>query len=240
MKAMILAAGLGTRMRPLTDHCPKPLLEVAGKPLIQHHVERLVGCGITELVINLAYLGEQIEAYLGDGSRWGAKIQYSNEPEPLETGGGIFKALPLLSDGEQSFLLVNGDIWCDMNYRQLLEDPLLGDAHLVMVDNPEHHPSGDFRLNNGRVSEDLALEGLGDEGQEPSQRLTYSGVSIISPRLFDNQQGGKFALAPLLRAAMKRSRVCGSYYPGYWLDVGTPERLQQLELHLRQLQSSGN
>ncbi len=224
---MILAAGLGTRMRPLTDHCPKPLLKVAGKPLIQHHVERLVSCGITQLVINIAYLGEQIEAYLGDGRRWGAEIRYSKESEPLETGGGIFKALPLLSDGEQPFLLVNGDIWCDMDYRQLLSGALVGDAHLVLVDNPEHHPSGDFWLQAGWVVEELVVE-----DQAASARLTFSGVSILSPRLFAEQQAGKFALAPLLRTAMKGSRISGSHYQGYWVDVGTPERLQQLDQYL--------
>ncbi len=224
MKAMILAAGLGTRMRPLTDHCPKPMLKVAGKPLIQHHIERLVSCGVTEIVINLAYLGEQIETYLENGERWGANIRYSKESEPLETGGGIFRALPLLSDGEEPFLLVNGDVWCDIDYRQLLRSSMTELAHLVLVDNPSHNIDGDFQLRGRRVC---------DAGCD-QDRLTYSGVAVINPHLFDDQEDAKFALAPLLRQSMNLGQVSGRHYQGCWIDVGTPERLQQLDLCLRQ------
>ena len=220
MKAMILAAGLGTRMRPLTDNCPKPLLPVAGKPLIQHHIERLVSCGITELVINLAYRGEQIEGYLGDGSNWGATIHYSREGEALETGGGIFHALPALSDPKRCFLVVNGDIWSDFDYREL---PSLGQdlAHLVMVDNPVHHPQGDFSLRQGRLHE--ARQGAS---------LTYSGISLLSPELFSGCKAEAFPLAPLLRAAIAAGRVGGSYFGGRWIDVGTPQRLELLRSEL--------
>ncbi|HEY5717456.1 MAG TPA: nucleotidyltransferase family protein [Motiliproteus sp.] len=228
MKAMILAAGLGTRMRPLTDHCPKPLLPVAGKPLIVHHIERLAAAGYRQLVINTAYLGEQIEAVLGDGARWGVHIAYSHEGQPLETGGGICRALGALAAGEADpdapFVVVNGDIWCDLDLAQLPQS-LEGDcAHLVLVDNPVHHPAGDFLLApGGRVS--CAADGEG-------QRLTFSGLSLLSPRLFDGQRGGAFPLAPLLRAAMARHAVSGQYHGGQWIDVGTPARLQQLDAWL--------
>ena len=222
MKAMILAAGRGTRMRPLTDHCPKPLLPVAGKPLIVHHIERLVAAGLTRLVINTAYRGAQIEATLGDGARWGAAIRYSHEGEPLETGGGIQRALPLLGDDdpEAAFVVVNGDIWTDLDYATLPDAPR-GDAYLVLVDNPDHHAGGDFVLGaDGRV---------GDRG---APRLTFSGVSVLRPSLFAGYPAGVFPLAPLLRAAMARGAVSGHHHRGYWLDVGTPARLQQLEQRL--------
>nr|WP_246480379.1 nucleotidyltransferase family protein [Motiliproteus sediminis] len=217
---MILAAGLGTRMRPLTDHCPKPLLQAGGKALIVHHIEQLAAAGFRQLVINTAYCGEQIEAALGDGEPWGVQIAYSREGEPLETGGGIYRALALL--GDQPFLLVNGDISCDLNFGTL---PTLGDdlAHLVLVDNPTHNPGGDFVLDDaGRVSSDGA-----------GQRLTFSGVSLLSPALFNGQSDGAFPLAPLLRRAMAAGRVGGQYHSGFWLDVGTPARLQQLDQHFR-------
>lgn len=228
MKALILAAGLGTRMRPLTDHCPKPLLPVAGKPLIVHHIERLAAAGFRQLVINTAYLGEQIEAALGDGARWGVRIAYSHEGQPLETGGGIFRALGALAAGETdpdaAFVVVNGDIWCDLDLARLPQS-LAGDsAHLVLVDNPAHHPAGDFLLSpDGRVSS--ATGGAG-------RRLTFSGLSLLSPRLFAGQQDGAFPLAPLLRAAMARHAVSGQYHGGQWIDVGTPARLQQLDAWL--------
>lgn len=224
MKAMILAAGLGTRMRPLTNDTPKPMLKVAGKPLIQYQVERLVAAGITEIVINHAYLGEQIEAYLGDGSKWNCRIRYSPEPEPLETGGGIFKALPLLTAevGDQPFLLVNGDVWIDMDYAPLVQSPLTGLAHLVLVNNPDHHPEGDFSVEDGKVNY-----------QTDTERFTFSGISIIHPSLFNGCEEGVFKLAPLLKHAMDNQQVSGEVYSGFWLDVGTPQRLQQLEQHIQ-------
>lgn len=215
MKAMILAAGFGTRMRPLTDHTPKPMLKVAGKPLIEHQVNRLVKAGITEIVINHAYLGEQIEAYLKDGSDFGCSIQYSAEDTPLETGGGIFKALPLLSS--EPFLLVNGDVWCDFDYALLSGFDLNGLAHLLMVPNPEFNPDGDFGLKSGLLSKE------GDE------RFTFSGISILHPDLFRDCQAGVFKLAPLLKTAMDSSAVSGQLYKGPWIDVGTPQRLQDVE-----------
>jgi len=225
MKAMILAAGLGTRMRPLTDDTPKPMLKVDDKPLIQYQVERLVAAGITEIIINHAYLGEQIEAFLGDGSQWGCRIAYSAESEPLETGGGIFKALPQLTEevGQEPFLLVNGDVWIDMDYAPLVERPLKGLAHLVLVNNPEHHPLGDFSLVEG----DLA------NYQSDTEQFTFSGISIIHPKLFDGCKSGVFKLAPLLKRAMDNKQVTGEVYSGFWLDVGTPQRLQQLEQHIQ-------
>lgn len=213
MKAMILAAGKGERMRPLTLHTPKPLLPVAGKPLIEYHIERLVAAGCRELVINHAWLGEQIEQALGDGSRWGVSIQYSAETEPLETGGGIRRALPLL--GDEPFILVNGDVWTDYDF-SVLPRQLDGLAHLVLVNNPEHHPQGDFLLQDDRV----LTEGQG-------QRLTYSGIAVLSPQLLADCEQGAFKLAPLLRVAMTAGAVSGEHYGGRWLDVGTPERLQQ-------------
>jgi len=214
MHAMILAAGRGERMRPLTDHIPKPLLEVAGKPLIVHHIERLVASGIPSIVINHAHLGERIEEALGDGLRWGAKIRYSRELSALETGGGIYKALPLLGPGP--FLVVNGDIWTDLDFAQLrLGDGLL--AHLVLVDNPPHNPVGDFALGNGRVS------------PGGRQRYTFSGIGVYCPELFRDCSSGAFALTSLLRTAMAQGLVSGELHTGHWLDVGTPERLQALE-----------
>ena len=220
MKAMILAAGRGERMRPLTDHTPKPLLPVGGKPLIVWHIEALAGAGIKNIVINHAWLGEQIPRTLGDGSRWGVKIDYSAEGElGLETGGGIFNALPLL--GEEPFLLVNGDVFSDINYADLKQRSLAVDmqAHLYLVDNPEHHPQGDFRL----TSSGLVIN-------EP--HLTFAGVSLISPKLFVGCQADKFPLAPLLRQAMQAGRVTGEKHAGFWLDVGTVQRLQYLEDYL--------
>lgn len=211
---MILAAGKGERMRPLTLHTPKPLLLAGGKPLIVHHIEKLAQAGFSQLVINHAWLGEQIEQKLGDGVQFGVQIQYSAEPEPLETGGGIFRALPLL--GDEPFILVNGDVWTDYDFA-LLPRSLSGLAHLVLVDNPEHHPQGDFALQQNQVS--LA------EGQ----RLTFAGISVLSPQLFKDCQSGAFPLAPLLRQAMQAGEVSGEHYSGRWLDVGTPERLQQAD-----------
>lgn len=229
MKTMILAAGRGTRMAPLTDHCPKPLVKLAGKPLIEHHVEKLVAAGLTELVINHAYLGEMIEAYLGQGHQLGANIQYSPEEEALETGGGVLQALPLLEPAP--FLLVNGDVWTNLDYRSL--DVGLADndlAHLWLVENPAHNPEGDFCLCDGRVYSHR------DHCKEPEVFGgfigTFSGISVLHPALFDGCQAGKFALAPLLREAMASGRVSGSKLTADWVDVGTPERLTALERKL--------
>jgi MurNAc alpha-1-phosphate uridylyltransferase len=218
MKAMILAAGRGERMRPLTDRVPKPLLEAGGKPLILHHIERLAAAGFRELVINHGHLGEQLTAALGDGARWGVSIQYSPEAPALETGGGIFRALPYL--GPDPFLVINGDIWTDLDFARprLVAGKL---AHLVLVDNPVHHPLGDFALAAGLVQ----IQG------EP--RLTFSGIGLYHPDLFRGCQPGAFPLAPLLRAAMARSRVTGEHHAGIWLDIGTPERLRALDAGLR-------
>ncbi|EGV49885.1 mannose-1-phosphate guanylyltransferase [Candidatus Endoriftia persephone str. Guaymas] len=217
MKAMILAAGRGERMRPLTDHTPKPLLSVAGKPLIQYHIENLARAGVRELVINHAHLGEQIEAWLGDGAQFGVSIRYSPEAEALETGGGIYRALPLL--GEAPFLVVNGDVWCDFDPSRL---QLAGGdlAQLLMVANPDHHPGGDFHLQAGR---------LDDQG---SPKLTFSGIGLYRPALFEGCRAGRFPLAPLLRNAMAQGRVAGAEHHGRWIDVGTPQRLQELERKL--------
>jgi MurNAc alpha-1-phosphate uridylyltransferase len=214
--AMILAAGRGERMRPLTDHTPKPLLRAGGKPLIVWHIERLAQAGICDLVVNHAHLGRHIEQALGDGSGWGVQIRYSAEGEgrALETGGGIFKALPMLDDAP--FMVINADVWSDLELGHLRLAPDLL-AHLVMVDNPEHHPGGDFRLLRGR---------LYDEGRP---RLTFSGIGVYHPRLFAGCHAGAFPLAPLLRAAMRRGEVSGEHHRGRWVDVGTPQRLADLD-----------
>ena len=216
MKAMILAAGKGERMRPLTLHTPKPLVPVAGVPLIEYHLRALAAAGFTEVVINHAWLGQQIEDHLGDGSRWGLSIRFSPEGEPLETGGGIFKALPLL--GDEPFLLVNGDIWTDYDFTRL-QQPLQGLAHLVLVDNPGHHGAGDFRLNVDQV----------EDGAGASDTLTFSGISVIDPALFDGCNAGAFKLAPLLRQAMANGQISGEHFRGHWVDVGTLERLAEVE-----------
>ncbi|MFK5732845.1 nucleotidyltransferase family protein [Pseudomonas urmiensis] len=216
MKAMILAAGKGERMRPLTLHTPKPLVPVAGQPLIEYHLRALAAAGVSEVVINHAWLGQQIEDHLGDGSRFGLTIRYSAEGEPLETGGGIFKALPML--GETPFLLVNGDVWSDYDFRQL-NKPLEGLAHLVLVDNPGHHGRGDFRLQGAQVV----------DGDDAPGTLTFSGISVLDPALFAGCQPGAFKLAPLLRQAMAQGKVTGERHGGLWVDVGTLERLAEVE-----------
>ena len=217
--AMILAAGRGERMRPLTDRIPKPLLPVAGKPLIEYHIEALARAGIRQLVINHAHLGDQIEAYLGNGVRWGVSIQYSVEPEgALETGGGILNALPLL--GEGPFLVVNGDIWSDYDFSKI-RCPAGMLAHLVLVDNPEHHLEGDFSLERRFVTEG------------PGERLTFSGIGLYRLGLFQDCLPGSFPLAPLLRKAMAQGRVSGEHFQGRWVDVGTPARLEDVSRLLR-------
>lgn len=220
MRAMILAAGLGTRMRPLTDHTPKPLLEVGGRPLIAWHLDNLRLAGFAEVVINAAHLGEKLMTAVGDGERFGLRIFWSRETEPLETAGGIIQALPLL--GDSPFLLVNGDIWLRYDFSRLSELPASGDlAHLVLVSNPEHNPRGDFALNAGRVDVD------GDE------KWTFAGLSVLSPELFAGLPEGKRALAPLLREAMALGKVSGELQQGPWVDVGTPERLAWLDAEIR-------
>jgi MurNAc alpha-1-phosphate uridylyltransferase len=218
MKCMILAAGSGTRMRPLTDTTPKPLLKVGGLPLIVWHIERLAHDGFTDIVINIAHLGYQIPEALGDGSEWGVNITYSDEQEEggLETAGGIVKALPLL--GDEPFLVLNGDIWTDYDFQdhRKLADGIL--AHLVLVHNPEHNPEGDFALDGNKVID--------------NRQYTFSGIGYYSPKLFEGVPYGRSALAPLLRAAMKEGKVTGELYEGEWLDIGTPERLELLNAQL--------
>lgn len=222
MKAMILAAGLGTRMRPLTLTTPKPLLKVADKPLIQWHIERLVEAGITDLVINHAWLGDQIEDYLGKGSALGCHISYSPEGEPLETGGGIFRALPLLIDSpDECFLVVNADVFCDVSFSEFLKPELNSNdmGRLLMVDNPDWHPNGDFLLD----------ESTGYLQVDQGRSLTYSGISLLSGRLFEGcseiYADGVFGLAPLLRQAIAKNQLQAKRHAGFWSDIGTPERL---------------
>jgi MurNAc alpha-1-phosphate uridylyltransferase len=216
MKAMILAAGKGERMRPLTLHTPKPLVRAGGVPLIEYHLLALRAAGFADVVINHAWLGQQVEDHLGDGQRFGLHIRYSPEGEPLETGGGIFRALPLL--GDEPFAVINGDIWTDYAMTAL-RHPLEGLAHLVLIDNPAHHPDGDFALLDGHVRDDLP----------DAPKLTYSGIAILHPRLFAGCQDGAFKLAPLLRAAMAEGQVTGEHFRGRWVDVGTHERLAEVE-----------
>ena len=219
MKAMILAAGRGERMRPLTDHTPKPLLQVGGKALIVWHLENLAKAGFKEVVINHAHLGAQIESALDDGSKWNLHIQYSPEVIALETAGGIANALPLLTDNganPQPFLVVNGDAFTDFDFAtiQLAQDKL---AHLVLIDNPPQHPNGDFSIENGL----LAHSAL--------HKYTFSGVGVYHPDLFNGiAQGEAAKLAPLLRQAMDKNKASAEYYQGIWHDIGTPERLNAL------------
>jgi MurNAc alpha-1-phosphate uridylyltransferase len=230
---MILAAGRGERMRPLTDHTPKPLLKVGGKPLIVWHLERLAAAGLKDVVINHAYLGEQIESALGNGDQWGLSITYSAEQEALETAGGIANALHLL--GDSPFLAVNGDIYTDIDFAQLInalnpsqlsppqskQQPL---AHLVLIDNPPQHPAGDFALEHGQVK------------AEGEHLLTFSGVAVYTPQLFaDVPVGSSAKLAPLLRQAMSKGVITGQYHQGIWHDVGTPQRLDNLNRKLKAL-----
>ena len=224
MKAMILAAGRGERMRPLTDTTPKPLLKVGGRPLIEYHLENIRRAGITDVVINHAWLGEQIENSLGGGDRYGLNIQYSREGEALETAGGIQKALPLL--GEEPFIALNGDIWTDFSLSELPKEPT-GLAHLVVVNNPSQHPEGDFMLQDGMLL------------PEGEHCLTFSGIGLYRPELFAGLKPGKAPLAPLLREALAKRQVSGEHHPGLWFDIGTPERLQALDEMLAQQASHG-
>ena len=232
MKALVLAAGLGERMRPLTLETPKPLLEAGGRPLIAWHLEKLAASGIRDVVVNTSWLADRFPRVLDDGSRWGLRLHYSYEGDtPLETGGGMLHALRLL--GDAPFLAVNGDIWCDFDFATLPREPE-GDAHLVLVDNPPQHPAGDFHLHKATVR---------DAGE--GERLTFAGIGVYRASLFDDwrsvigaapgsdENPPRFKLAPLLRAAMRRGGVSGQRHAGRWTDVGTPERLAALDASLR-------
>lgn len=221
MRAMILAAGRGERLRPLTDTVPKPLVVAGGKPLVEWHLERLAAAGIREIVINVSHLGHAIEARLGDGRPWGLSIAYSREPQALETAGGIAQARPLL--GDAPFLLVNADVWCDADLGTLARAPLGADAaHLLLVQNPDFRPQGDFSLADGRVGNDAA------------PRYTYSGLALVAPRLVDGIAAGTRApLGPLLRAAASRGELSGALHEGDWSDVGTAARLAALDAQLQ-------
>ncbi|BFM35559.1 N-acetylmuramate alpha-1-phosphate uridylyltransferase MurU [Acinetobacter towneri] len=225
MKAMILAAGMGNRMRPLTLHTPKPLLEVGGKPLIVWHIEKLQKIGVQEIVINTAWLGEKLADALGDGSQFGVKILWSHEGEGLETAGGIINALPLL--GNAPFILVNGDVWTTMDFAPLLnvqlQDAL---AHLVLVENPVQHPQGDFTLSENKA--------YTFEQAQSGENLTYSGVAVMHPQMFNGLESGKRPLAPLLKQAMQQEKISAQKLQGVWVDVGTPERLNALDQQIQQ------
>lgn len=227
MKAMILSAGLGNRMLPLTEHTPKPLLRAGDHSLIEWQIIKLCRAGVTQIVINHYHLGEQIEKALGDGSQFGVNIRYSPEPVRLETAGGIIRALPLLAD--ESFIIVNGDVWTDFDFARL--KPLVSAsvlAHLVMVPNAAHHQEGDF-----------ALDDTGLLSQAGPHKLTYSGISVLHRDLFKGLDEQYLALAPLLRKAMAENRVTGELFPGEWRDIGTPERLQVLDAELRKRDIDG-
>jgi len=215
MKAMILAAGRGERLRPLTDEIPKPLIRVGGKSLIEYHIENLAQAGIKEIIINTAWLAEKIHQQLGDGSGYGVIIKYSDEGDALETAGGIINALPML--GDEAFIVVNGDIWCDFNFSTLPKPNKNIQSHLVLVKNPEHHQKGDFALQ----------EGLIKNTGEPM--YTFSGIGVYSAVFFEKQKSGISPLAPLIRKKCEDDLVSGQLYEGRWTDIGTIERLQDLE-----------
>lgn len=226
MKAMILAAGLGNRMRPLTLTTPKPLLSVGDKPLIVWHIEKLRAIGVTEIVINGAWLKEKLVEQLGDGSQFGVRITWSLEDEGLETAGGIIQALAHFDN--QPFIVINGDVWTRFDFAELLKVDLADDlAHLCLVDNPPQHPTGDFALLDGRV---LTFE---QAENSTARAYTFAGISVLSPRLFADLEQGKRPLAPLLRQAMQDGLVQGQKIQQAWVDVGTPERLNQLDDAIR-------
>ncbi len=214
MKAMILAAGRGERMRPLTDHTPKPLLQAGPHRLIEYHILNLASAGFTELVINHAYLGHQIEQFLGDGHRYCVQIEYSPEVQALETAGGIYNALHFFND--EAFVVINGDIWSNYDLSRLPKR-IKNLAHLVLVNNPEHNLKGDFSLQTNRVL------------SKGENKHTFSGISVLNPRLFDHSSPGALPLAPLLHEAMELQQVTGELYQGEWWDIGTPERLRILD-----------
>ncbi len=228
MKAMILAAGLGQRMRPLTDTIPKPLIPAGGKPLLQYHLEALAKAGVTDVIINLAYLGEKIRAFAGTGEQVGLNIRYAQEPEPLETAGALLNAIDLL--GEQPFMLINGDVWTDYPLQQLVQRSVKEDedAHLILVPNPDFHPTGDFSPNTaGKLENNPSLE-----------KFTFAGISLIHPRLiirYPNKRL-KFPLGEVLRYGIEQGRISAEIYRGNWSDVGTPERLELLDAQLNSRQ----
>jgi len=227
MKAMVLAAGRGERLRPLTDRVPKPLLEAGGKPLLAWHLERIAAAGIREAVINVSHLASQIVERFGEGAEYGLRIQWSREPERLETAGGLAQARPLL--GPSPFLLVNADIWCDFDLAALAARRLAPGrlAHLVLIQNPPHHPDGDFSLHGESV------------GNAASPRYTYAGIAVIAPELFaDIPAGSKAPLGPLLRAGALRNAITGEVHPGAWHDAGTAERLASLRAWLEARKAS--
>ena len=217
MKAMILAAGYGKRLRPLTDHTPKPLVPVGGKPLVVHHLEKIAETGIRDVVINLGHLGSKIPEALGNGSQWGLSIEYSNEgPDPLETGGGMAKALPLL--GPDTFLLVNGDVWCDLDFDTIPKTLGANDqALLYLVQRPQWRDRGDFALENDRVT----------ESENP--QFLYSGIALYHPSILEGAQVEKFSIVPRLKKAISANRVAGVLHSGEWDDVGTPDRLKSIQ-----------
>ena len=238
MKAMILAAGRGERMRPLTETTPKPLLKVSGKMLIEYHLENLVRAGVSQVVINHAWLGEQLPVALGNGQRYGVDIVYSDEGSTaLETAGGIIKALPLLcDDGDDGlderapFLVVNGDIWTDYDFRQLVNvsEKFSSQMHLVLVDNPVHHSEGDFVLDD-----DGMIQNIDVDQTNQNAPLTFSGIGVYSPEIFTKLNAGVQPLAPLIRRAITEQQVSGEHYQGQWWDIGTPARLQELDTLLQ-------
>jgi len=218
--AMLLAAGRGERLRPITDTLPKPLVEIAGKPLIVYHLEALARAGVRDVVINLSWLGEKIRAALDDGSRYGVRITYSEEgPVPLETGGGIQRALPLLGPGP--FLVVNSDVWTDADFARFLTLEEDADARLLLAPNPPHHPCGDFGLEGDFVVE------------RDADRFTYTGIGLYRPELFAGCAPGKFPLLPLLKRAIAARRLRGAVHRGEWLDIGSPDRLAWLDARER-------
>lgn len=233
---MILAAGRGERMRPLTDHTPKPLLKAGDKSLVEHHIERLVAAGIEHIVINLHWLGEQIQHAVGNGERFGVSIRYSKEDPVLETAGGIANALPLLRESTNgAFLVVNGDVWSDFNFSYFTENPnsILQQedaAALVMVDNPEHNPEGDFVLAQNRL---FTSQQTSKQTSQQTERLTYSGIGLYRPEMFVDLPITPTPLGPILREWIAKKRIAGVHHAGSWNDIGTPERLQRLNEELK-------
>ena len=218
MKVMILAAGRGERMRPLTDTTPKPLLEAGNKRLIEYHLTNLANAGFKDVVINVAWLGQQIIDTLGNGEKYSLNIIYSNEgDQALETGGGIFNALELL--GEEPFLVINGDVWTDYPLEKLYDYPLKDKAHLVLVNNPAHNPEGDFSITEGRLV----------EGE--SEKYTFSGLGVYSPSFFETSDKGKYPLAPMIRNYINKNKISAELYQGKWMDIGTKERLENLSAY---------